>query len=147
MTGKALCDLGPDLETARTDVRPDDGPPHLPTRGIETGAQGRHDAGFGTPPPGVRHSDRIVGQHDDADTVGGEDRERKVWHLGEQPVRRAVVSRTRDVDHHRTMDLIDDRPVLGDAESGAQSAPGIEVGTEIAVSGFAEHGEAAGGHP
>jgi hypothetical protein len=95
----------------------------------------------------VSDADRIVGDHDDTDAVGSEHRQREIWHLGEQPVGRPVISGLFDVDHRRAVDLIDDRPTFGDAEPGAQTPPGIEVATEVSVTGFGEHGEAVNTHP
>ena len=147
MSGKAVCDLGPDLETARSDVRPDDGPTHLPSRGLETGTQGRDHTACSATPSGVSDADRIVGHQHDSNAVSGEYRQRKPWHFREQSIGWAVVSRLFDVDHVRTVNLINDRPALGDAELETQTMPGVRVTPEIAVSGFGEHGESVDDHP
>ena len=45
VSGQYLDHLGPDLETARPDVRTDHRPTHRPASGLETGSQGRDDTG------------------------------------------------------------------------------------------------------
>lgn len=140
-------DLGPDLETARSDVWADDGAPHLSARGIEAGTKGRDDARGNAAPTGMCHTDRAIRHHHDTCTIGGEHRQWEPWDLREQSVCRAVISRRRNVDDVRTVDLVDDGPSIGDAELRTQALPGILVTPEVAVTGFGEHDESAGHHP
>ena len=143
--GEPLGHFGSDLEAARPDVWSDDGSTHLPT--FEPGTESGDDAGGGPSPPGVCHADGVIGDHHDSYTIRSEHRQRESWDFGEQCVGRAVAPGRLHVDDAGTVNLVDDRPPIGDAEPDTQTVSGLEVGAEVAVGRLAEHDETVGLHP
>ena len=120
MPGKAVGDLFTNLETAGADVRADDCSADLPTRGLETIQKGFDDPVGDTPPPGMRHADRIIRDEHHPCTVGSEHAEREIGARREHPVRRSVAAWRVYVDDVRTVYLVDGRPLRCDAESSSQ---------------------------